>query len=344
MTPIGQVYRPEGRVDARSILSATILGVATALLAAIVVWAWELSPIPTLVIITPLAQGFVIGGVLAWLIGRLKLRHPKLMATVGLACGLASVGLIHYAHYLHFLDEVRTQARAMVEASDEIPAARKPEVLAKLAADKGAVGDEFLTDQTGHPGLVGSLIFQAKQGIRIKSAELTGWGVYILWACEAGAVAVVAAAMASKRAAMPYCEDCGTWCARAMSPVVLGGEATGDFADALRTDDPQRAAHLIEQPTDADALEQHRARAILHSCPDCDQTFGDVEAHQTRIKKGKAEVTTSLVLRKVRLSPAMTGLLREPIAGADDSGRPEDDVAAAPLVADEAGPLDARES
>lgn len=324
MTPVGQVYRPEGRIDARSILSATILGVVTAFLAAIVIWAWELSPIPTLVLLTPLAQGLVIGGVLAWLIGRLKLRHPKLMAAVGLACGLASVGLIHYAHYLHFLDEVGRQARAMVEASDEIPAAKKQEILAELAAGKGAVGDEVLADRTGRTGFLGSLIFRAQQGVRIKNAELTGWGVYILWACEAGAVAAVAAAMASRRAAMPFCEDCGTWCSRAMSPVVLGGEAAGDFTDSLRTDDAQRAARLIGQPADTDALELHRLRAILHSCDGCEQTFADVEAHQTKIKKGKPEVTSAMILRKIRLSPAMANLLRGPIAEPGASGAPED--------------------
>ena len=80
MIPVGQSYRSEGKIDARAILSATVLGVMTALGVAFLVWAWELSPIPTLVLLTPLVQGFVIGLVLVFLIGRLKLRHPNTTA------------------------------------------------------------------------------------------------------------------------------------------------------------------------------------------------------------------------------------------------------------------------
>ena len=61
MIEIGQLYRSEGRIDAPALLSATILGVTTSVLAAAVIWMWELSPIPTLVILTPLIHGLVIG-------------------------------------------------------------------------------------------------------------------------------------------------------------------------------------------------------------------------------------------------------------------------------------------
>jgi hypothetical protein len=61
MIPVGQPYRPAGTLDARSILITTILGTAVAVLGAALVWLWEWSPIPTLVLLTPLVQGAAVG-------------------------------------------------------------------------------------------------------------------------------------------------------------------------------------------------------------------------------------------------------------------------------------------
>ena len=313
MIPVGESYRAAGKIDARAILSATVLGVMTAVGVAFLVWAWELSPIPTLVLLTPLVQGFVIGLVLAGLIGRLKLRHPKLMATVGFACGLASVGLIHYAHYLHFLDQVDGQIKAEVEADDELAPAKKQEILANLAKGSNALANLVLLEKTGHRGFVGSMLLRAEQGVRLKNANLTGWGMWILWGFEALMVSVVASSMAHGRATTPFCEDCSAWCSKTMSPVVLAGESTGKFAEAVRVDDHQGIAHLIDQPTDPDSIELHRTRASLHSCDHCDQTFADVETILTKVKKGKTETATTAVLKQVRISPAVVGLLRGPV-------------------------------
>jgi len=334
MIPVGQAYRPEGQVDARSLLSATILGVVTALFAAIVVWAWELSPIPTLVILTPLMQGFVIGIVLTLLIGRLKLRHPKLMAVVGFACGLASVGLIHYAHHLHFLDQFATEYKAFVQANDRLTPEEKREAL--QAADNNAndAADEFLEGKTGHRGFLGSTLFRSQVGVRIKSAELTGWGVGILWGIEALMVAVVAGVMAYSRASAPFCEDCGDWCSKSPAAIELAGEAAGALGDAVRANDHQQVTQLLGQPVDAEAIQQHGTRAALHSCGGCDQTFADVESYRIKKKKGKPETTTTSVAKQVRISPEMLALLRP---------RP---AVAGPVeyhIIDEPAPLEARD-
>ena len=56
MVPVGQPYHPAGTLDARSILITTILGTTAAVIGAALVWLWELSPIPTLLLLTPLLQ------------------------------------------------------------------------------------------------------------------------------------------------------------------------------------------------------------------------------------------------------------------------------------------------
>ena len=313
MIPVGEGYRAAGKIDARAILSATVLGVMTAVGVAFLVWAWELSPIPTLVLLTPLVQGCVIGLVLVGLIGRLKLRHPKLMATVGFACGLASVGLIHYAHYLHFLDQVDGAIKAEVAADDELVPAQKQEILANLAKGSNEMANLVLLEKTGHPGFVGSMFFRAKQGVRIKNANLTGWGMWILWGFEALMVSVVASTMAYGRATSPFCEDCSAWCSKSTSPLILAGESSAEFAEAVLVDDQQGIARLIDQPTDPDALDLSRTRAHLHSCDSCDQTFTDVESILTRVKKGKTETATTAILKQVRISPAVVALLRGPV-------------------------------
>jgi len=322
MVPVGHNYRPEGKLDARSALSATILGVVTAIFAALVVWAWELSPVPTLVIITPLLQGLLIGLVLAFVIGRLRLRHPNLLGAIGLLCGLSSVGLVHYGHYLHFLDEVGNRYKAQVEADDDLSPEKKAELLGRVAHGSGEVADEFLVAKTGHSGFLGSMIYRGEVGVTIKRVALTGWGVWILWGVEALAVALVAGALARSRAAEPFCEDCGDWCSKARAPIELAGESARPFAEAVHVDDLQSVALWLREPVDPESIKQDGTRATLHSCGGCDQTFVDVESYLITTKKKKTETKTTSMLKQVRISPEMTALLRQPPSATSTSTLP----------------------
>ena len=111
MIPVGQPYRPSGTPDIRSILITSILGVSAAVIGAAIVWLWELSRIPTLVILTPLLQGLAVGLVMAFAIGRLRLRNPLFVTAVALACGLLSSSLVHYGHYVHMVSTTAGQLR-----------------------------------------------------------------------------------------------------------------------------------------------------------------------------------------------------------------------------------------
>ncbi len=121
MTSIGQPYRPAGTLDLRSILITTILGVTAAVIGAAVFWLWEWSPIPTLVVLTPIIQGLCVGGVMAFAVGRLRMRNHRLIATVGFTCGLLSITLVHYGHYLSMVTAAAGDLRERVAQDKTIP-------------------------------------------------------------------------------------------------------------------------------------------------------------------------------------------------------------------------------
>jgi hypothetical protein len=212
MIPVGQPYRAAGTLDAKSLLITAILATTAAVLGAAAVWLWELSPIPTLLILTPLIQGAGVGAVMAFAIGRLRLRNPRTVAVVAFLCGLFSNGLVHYGHYLHLVSVTATQLKDEVALDKSMPEDKRAELLARLDAAPATVVDSILAQETQHSGFVGSLFLRNRQGITIKSSAVTGTMLWIVWAAEALLVAIIASVIAAERAAKPFCEDCGYWC------------------------------------------------------------------------------------------------------------------------------------
>ncbi len=192
MIPIGQPYRPAGTLDARSILITTILGTTAGVIGAAFVWLWEWSPIPTLVFITPLIQGAGVGLVMAFAVGRLRMRNPRIVAVVGFACGLLTIVLVHYGHYLHMVSATASELKSEIAQDKSIPEDDRKSLLARLDDDPAAFIDPMLVLKTRHSGFVGSLFLRNEQGVRIKSAEVTGTFLWILWGAEALAVAAIA--------------------------------------------------------------------------------------------------------------------------------------------------------
>jgi hypothetical protein len=152
MIPIGQAYSPAGVLDARSILITSILGVSAGVAGAALVWVWELSPIPTLVILTALLQGAAIGWAMSFAVGRLRIRNPRIVATVGFVCGLLSVGLVHYGHYLHMVSTTAGQMRSDIAEDQKIAEGERQAILAQIDADPSRAVSAMLLEQTGHSG------------------------------------------------------------------------------------------------------------------------------------------------------------------------------------------------
>jgi hypothetical protein len=323
MIPVGQPYRPAGPLDARSILITTILGVTAAVIGAAIVWLWEWSPIPTLVVITSAIQGVGVGLVMAFAVGRLRMRNPRLVGVVAFACGVLSVGLVHYGHYLHLVTAVSNELRDDVAQDKSMPEEKRRELLARLDADPASVIDPFLKLKTGHSGFIGSLFLRNEQGVMLRRTKASGLFLWFLWGVEAFAAAVAAAAIASTRAAQPFCEDCGFWCEKQPDLFTLPGACAAPLVEAVRADDPARVVKLRSDPPPDDAT--GRVGVTLHACPGCDQCFLDV---WHRVSTGK-ETKLSELLKQQRVSPIMVAAVRtapptadeaEPVLEVEDEG------------------------
>ncbi len=301
MTAVGQTYRASGPIDVRSILTTTILGAVVAVVGAGVVWLWEISPIPTLVLLTPILQGAVVGGALGFMIGRLHLRNPRLVGFVGFLCGLLSITLVHYGHHLHLVGQIAENLR---EQAAGAPPEERDAILKELDAHPTEVVDQVLLRATGHSGFLGTMMLRNEQGVMIKNSTVNGGGLWALWGFEALLVAGAAGAIAGSRAGQPYCEDCHAWHVKSAEVLTVGGGHAEGLVQALRDDAPDRLDGFRAQAHEVDPTTQ--AVVDLHSCPGCDTTFADVR-HRSR--KGK-ETKEKQLLGALAISPEMLQAIR----------------------------------
>ncbi len=312
MTPIGQNYRASGTLDVRSILSTLILGLTSAVFSALVIWGWEISPIPTLVILTAILQGALIGLVMAFAIGRLKLRNVWLLTIFGFLFGLLSVAMVHFSHHLQFVTDFAEGAKQVLQNDQTMPPVEKAQIKEMLEKEPSKAADLFLVDRTGYPGPIGSLLLRSEAGVQIKSAKLTGWGLWILWGVEALFVAFAAAMMAQGRASKPFCDDCNEWCVEKPGGfAALPGEASRPLADAVVSDQPMQVSALLKNPPEM--VGTTYSGVTLHSCPACDQTFADVWLRTDKQKGNKTESSVKKIAKVVRVSPEMTSVLRHQV-------------------------------
>ncbi len=304
MIPVGQPYSPAGTLDAKSILITCILGTTAAVIGAALVWVWEWSPIPTLVFVTPLLQGLAVGLVMAFAVGRLRMRNPRIVGLVGFACGLLSSVLVHYGHYLYLVSATAGAMRSEITQDKSIPEAQRQSLLKQLDTDPSRVVDAMLAQETQHSGFVGSLLLRNAQGVKLRSDVVSGTLLWILWGGEALLVGVIASVIPAGRTAAPFCEDCGYWCDEHTDLFALPGDSAAPLVEAVRDNNPSRIAALRAGPL-ADNGSGH-VSATLHACPGCDQSFADI-SH--RIKKGK-EMKINVLLKKHRVSPEVVAAIR----------------------------------
>lgn len=277
MASSGDVYQPSGTFNPISTLTAALGGVVAALIVAAIVWAWERSPIPTLVILTPLLQGFALGLVLTLLFGAARLRNPMLGFLLGLICGVISVAAVHYGHYVSDVYTYRDQVR---EQAAEITQALGPEGAAAFLGEVGtapfrAFDEDIIYPSNGRRGFVGYLYLRAESGVAIRRMEVTGTGMWVLWAVEALLVTGIAAAMGRSRAAEPFCEKCDKWLASSETPTAVPPEKAGPLAELVHKGDALGLAAL-RSSTPAFDPARGSAVAVAHTCSGCDDGYVDV--------------------------------------------------------------------
>ena len=303
-----ETYRASGALNPGSTLAAALGGIVAALVAAGIVWGWERSPIPTLVILTPILQGFILGFALALLFGKAKLRNPTLALVFGVVCGAISVVAVHYGHYVKdvyaFRDEVRAQ---MAEISAKLGPDVAQALLSDVNADPFKAFDEDITNpETGKSGFLGHLDLRAKHGVTIKRTELTGIGMWILWGIEALIVIGIAAVMGRSRAAEPFCELCDRWFEKADTPTILPPSKAEELKNVVNKND---ALGLAALRSSAPYFDPTTGAAVVtaHVCPGCEDGYADVVL-RTPNKEGKMEDKKLATL--VRASKEMMAALR----------------------------------
>lgn len=284
----------------------TILGTVVAALGAALVWLWEISPVPTLVLLTPLLQGGCIGFVLGFMIHRMRIRNPVLAGFLGFACGLLSILLVHYGHYLRLSSAFQTSIAHAIHDDPRLTNEQRAQQLAALEKDPKAVVDPILKLQTGgQGGFPGAMIFRNQHGVTIKDAKVTGGFLWALWGFEALLVAGVAAAMANEKASSPYCEDCQAWCDESKDVSHFAAAHVDEFATAILADDLALVTSLRNTLPEA---ERPGVGAIhLHSCAGCDLTLATVVA---RTPTRKNEIKEKVKLKQIRLSPSVAEAVR----------------------------------
>ena len=138
------------------------------------VWLWEWSPIPTLLLITPLLQGLVVGAVMAFAVGRLRMRNPRVVGAGRFRLRFAQ----HRAGPLWPLPPPGLGDRQPVAdrcRPGQVDSRGRSAVAAGAARHgSGRIVDAMLAQRTQHSGFLGSLFLRNEQGMRIKSNLIPG--------------------------------------------------------------------------------------------------------------------------------------------------------------------------
>jgi hypothetical protein len=312
MHQVGEAYRPSGAFDTAATVFACTTGLIAALVAAAVIWGWEISGLPTLIIVTPLVHGLVIGAVLVRLFRTARLRNPRIALALALICASVSVAAVHYGHYrwlVHDLEKLMT-ADAQ-KASSPQSAARRDKFLTELHADPGRFVDEFVLEpETGHRGFAGAMLLRARAGQKISNhgsggIQITGIGMWILWAVEAAFVIGVALSMTAPIAREPFCETCGRWFDRGDTQLRMAPEHAETMVAAVRGGDCETVGRLH-------ATASNPATSIMprvYTCGDCGQNLADVVVHAAKEKGG---FTDTPLTPPIYVSPEVAAALRSP--------------------------------
>ncbi len=181
-------------------LAAVILGLLAAAGSAGLFWVADWFGVPRVFLLDPAIQGLILGSVLAALVTQLRLRSRLGVALLGLVCGLISVGLLHFGHYLHF---VNVEAAQQIEHNPNLARSQKALRLQLYERNHSQYVNATLQEETGYKGLVGYTIQRTRTGFSMLGTRWTGWAVVATWIVEAILVIGLAMALPIRSVARP---------------------------------------------------------------------------------------------------------------------------------------------
>lgn len=303
MTSVGETYRPPLGFSTSHALAALILGLMSASLAAALVWFWEISPIPTLLVATSALQGIILGGLLGFAIDQLRLPNPRLALGIGLIVGLFSVAVVHLSHYAYFaLSEVPAE---IASESDLLPEQQQALISLHRAAPFRFT-DEVLRGETGQGGPFGYLKLRANIGEQIGKLPIQGPAAWGLWIFEGLIVILVTTGMVRKRASRPFCQACQDWCEKETGLPTFPEEASQALLEAIRSDTPAAIEGLRRQEPLVSDDSAVSIQPALSRCLHCEQAFLNL----SQVKGSGRRRPTAGLLKRSRISPEMAAALR----------------------------------
>jgi hypothetical protein len=240
-----------------------------------------------LVLLFPLLMGLAGGCLNLWAIGQGKIRNPGVATISGLLTGLVIYGVFLYGGYMLY----RSEKIGWAEGASSL---EKAEVAADL--------DRSIVDNTGHPGFLGYLHQQSKNGLVIvgkKNSDsppivVKDRGVWLNWAIELLTICGITTLMSRWRVLAPFSEMTDRWFNRADR---LGTIAKADIDQARTVLDEGRLEDFI-------ALVQIKGQLVA----------GGWEVHFKRCGENFEEVALTLgkaivIRRKLKLRQQQAWIL-----------------------------------
>ncbi|MEX2174209.1 MAG: hypothetical protein WD872_07595 [Pirellulaceae bacterium] len=297
-----QKYSHSGIVPPPAAIHTVLAGLATAAIGGVIyAFASYWLNIGLVRCLLMLVYAFSLGGIIAWMANRGKIRSPLFVTVVALLC--AALGMwIYWGTY-----DVARHGWGVAGS------AWTPQGLLRQGEDLFVNGSWAL------------------RGRR----QVTGWLLVAIWIVEAVVVLFLASGAARADAARPFCETCLEWTHPTPSLLRLaadGNEPT--WQEVMAGDLPALA---VFEPTDANA--SPHVRLDLSSCPQCQHgNFVSLTGVTiTSSRKGKAKTHEHSLIVNGQITDAEAEFLREfarqlhgtadgdPGDDDDDDGGDEDD-------------------
>ena len=213
-----------------------------------------------IVILFPLGMGFIGAMILDKVITTLKIRKLALGVFLGGLMALVIYGAYHYTDYQTFRF---VAASAMDEKLVEETGESSPEVSAVFV-------DYALSEETGHTGMLGYILYKAKLGVSIGKIVSTNdfnlgpFFTWIYWLVELGIIGWMTVPTAKEAAGQPFCERCHAWYGKEEH---LGGCSASEYDKTLQVLSQKNFSQLGEmlvQDAELPSLEVY-----MQTCQKC---------------------------------------------------------------------------
>jgi len=244
-----------------------------------------------LIILFPLAVGFLGGALVKWQIKGAKLGNAAIAALIGLFAGMLIYSTFFASGYVHF----RLEAEKQLAADAEYFGVSPSDLL-----------DDLLIYETGSGGFLGFLKIVEREGIEIsqvtdpsdRGLAVTGVWVYVYYLIEAGLIAGVSTGFALDAGRQPYCPQCRDWIEKKINMGHVSTQQGPEFRSALRLGNISTIKEYIQEE-----LFPHPPYldVVLMRCetsPSCD---GVLTIRQ--IRKGRRGSTAIKILDRYTVTP-----------------------------------------